>query len=327
MMNQFRRHPKVSGWLYTELHDVINEWNGYYRFDRSEKVTGLGFVRAGNVRRGPPRASLPVPGRRPVPGREAERDRCGGRSSPRSSQSGPRERAWSSGPSSTDGTRSAGARPTSARSGAWPSSPGWRGRFRRSGSRCRTSPRWPSRHHARERGGCRAPSQFHDVPRGRRTVAALGDPQGGSGELRVVRFAPDTFTSARWSLKQWNVLGGLKVDGAGHGCFEYRLPWPAGLDPEAVSGASLMLEASAKQLFGKGRDSTTPAGGDCHARAEQPRSQRNPNTYPMTGTAAYPSEVRVRTNGIAGGSFWLPDNRPTIRRPVLACATARYATS
>ncbi len=41
MMNEFRRHPKICGWLYTEHHDVINEWNGYYRFDRSAKYTGL----------------------------------------------------------------------------------------------------------------------------------------------------------------------------------------------------------------------------------------------------------------------------------------------
>ena len=41
MMNEFRRHPKVCGWLYTEHHDVINEWNGYYRYDRSDKETGL----------------------------------------------------------------------------------------------------------------------------------------------------------------------------------------------------------------------------------------------------------------------------------------------
>ena len=33
--------PKLAGWLYTEHHDVINEWNGYWRFDRSEKFTGL----------------------------------------------------------------------------------------------------------------------------------------------------------------------------------------------------------------------------------------------------------------------------------------------
>ena len=34
-VNSFRRHPKIAGWLYTEHHDVINEWNGYWRFDRT----------------------------------------------------------------------------------------------------------------------------------------------------------------------------------------------------------------------------------------------------------------------------------------------------
>ena len=32
MLNTFRMFPKVAGWLYTEHHDVINEWNGYWRF-------------------------------------------------------------------------------------------------------------------------------------------------------------------------------------------------------------------------------------------------------------------------------------------------------
>jgi hypothetical protein len=40
MLDEFRRHPKTAGWLYTEHHDVINEWNGYVRADRSEKETG-----------------------------------------------------------------------------------------------------------------------------------------------------------------------------------------------------------------------------------------------------------------------------------------------
>src|SRR5512132_4230495 len=41
-VDAFRRHPKLSGWLYTEHHDVINEWNGYWRFDRTNKETGVG---------------------------------------------------------------------------------------------------------------------------------------------------------------------------------------------------------------------------------------------------------------------------------------------
>ena len=41
MMDAFRRHPKCCGWLYTEHHDVINEWNGYVQYDRSPKIDGL----------------------------------------------------------------------------------------------------------------------------------------------------------------------------------------------------------------------------------------------------------------------------------------------
>ncbi len=44
MMNELRMHPKVAGWLYTEHHDVINEWNGYYKFNRTNKYTGLEHI-------------------------------------------------------------------------------------------------------------------------------------------------------------------------------------------------------------------------------------------------------------------------------------------
>ena len=50
------------------------------------------------------------------------------------------------------------------------------------------------------------------------------------GNVRCLRFGPGTFASAQWSLKQWNVLDGLKANGAGHGHFEYRVPWPADLE-------------------------------------------------------------------------------------------------
>jgi hypothetical protein len=41
MINEFRKRPIIAGFLFTEFHDVINEWNGYYRFDRSKKEFGL----------------------------------------------------------------------------------------------------------------------------------------------------------------------------------------------------------------------------------------------------------------------------------------------
>ncbi len=47
MMNEFRKRLKIAGFLFTEFHDVINEWNGYYRFDRSKKMFGLDEILPG----------------------------------------------------------------------------------------------------------------------------------------------------------------------------------------------------------------------------------------------------------------------------------------
>src|SRR4029079_3625290 len=67
----------------------------------------------------------------------------------------------------------------------------------------------------------------------------------------VSRIDPKTFSDSRWSLEQWNVLDGLKGNGAGAGYFEYRLPWPKDVSLSDVAGATFVVEASAKQLFGK----------------------------------------------------------------------------
>ncbi|MCQ2447122.1 MAG: glycoside hydrolase family 2, partial [Clostridia bacterium] len=40
MINEFRLHDLLSGFVFTEFHDVVNEFNGYYRIDNSEKVFG-----------------------------------------------------------------------------------------------------------------------------------------------------------------------------------------------------------------------------------------------------------------------------------------------
>ncbi|MCK4237378.1 MAG: hypothetical protein KAX38_09695, partial [Candidatus Krumholzibacteria bacterium] len=41
MVNEFRRRPKNAGFVFTEFHDVTDEWNGYYRYDRTPKEWGL----------------------------------------------------------------------------------------------------------------------------------------------------------------------------------------------------------------------------------------------------------------------------------------------
>ena len=138
-----------------------------------------------------------------------------------------------------------------------------------------------------------------------------------AGRARVVRFAPSSFREAKWSLKQWNVLDGLKVNGAGHGWFEYRLPWPAGLEVRNVGGATFLLEASAKELFAKDREGSTFRDVDYMRGEGVAHRSQNPNSYPMTDTEPYPSAMRLRVNGVAAGVFELPDD-PADHRGILS---------
>src|SRR5262249_44662177 len=101
---------------------------------------------------------------------------------------------------------------------------------------------------------------------------------------RIATVPATAVSGGRWSLKQWTVLD-QKLDGAGSGWFEYRVPWPAGLDARSVTGATFLVEASAKRLNGKDRDTTASAGDYMRGGGFHDRS-RNPNSYPMT--SAFP---------------------------------------
>ena len=88
--------------------------------------------------------------------------------------------------------------------------------------------------------------------------------EGGNEPSHVVRIDPARFDTAAWSLKQWNVMDGLKVNGAGSGFFQYRVPWPAGggLRQAPLDRLVFVAEVSAKELFGKDRDNAYPMAGD-----------------------------------------------------------------
>jgi len=317
MMNEFRRHPKVCGWLYTEHHDVINEWNGYYRFDRTEKLTGLDEIVPGMSLRdlhGPFYLSTGGDLCRDVkPGEEVTVP------------------LWAS-----------------FLTGQAPS-PQLRLRVRLTGWDTLGRSQWFSQtvqsiefqpwlskeleplrvtmpdHRALVLMTLILEDQSGQVLQRNFTTFLVGDGPAPRDEqldlegarARVLRFSPARFSSAQWSLKQWNVLDGLKVNGAGAGYFEFRLPWPAGLDAGSVAGATLVLEASAKRLFGKDRIGAATEDGDFMRGKGTHDPSANPNSYPMTDTVRSPSAVRIRIGGEAIGQFDLP-NDPADHRGILS---------
>jgi hypothetical protein len=316
MLNEFRRHPKVAGWLYTEHHDVINEWNGYYRYDRSEKFTGLeDFVPGMTLKdlHGPYYLST---------GSELCRD-----AKPGETVDVPMFASFMTGQAPGDrlvvrtelyGWNDLGQRETYSH-----------------GSRPLEFEPWLNRELPPLRVSLPSKpalavlaltleSEAGVVLHRNFTTFLVGDGTAPREEgrevdgkgLHLVRFAPSSFTAAEWSQKQWNVLEGLKVNGAGHGYFEYRLPWPAGLDPTSVAGATVVVEASAKVLFGKDREGAVVEGDFMRGKGTHDPSA-NPNAYPMTDTVRHPSAVRIQLNGVTAAAVTLPDD-PADHRGVLS---------
>ena len=316
-IDAFRRHPKLSGWLYTEHHDVINEWNGYWRFDRSWKETGLGEIVEGMSLRDlhsplyvavgdPDLSRVARPGERiDVPlfasfltGSSAFGDSLVLRAE---------LYGWNTlGDRRTHATvvrrvpfRAWMAAPLAPISVAMPNEPAVAVLAVR----------------LEDAAGSVLQRNFT-------TFIVEGDSPAERGldagtRARVVRVPATSVRDSRWSLKQWTVLGDKKLNGAGSGFFEYRIPWPTGLSARDVASATFLVEASAKRLNGKDRDTTAAAnddymrGGGFHDRS------RNPNSYPMTSATPFPSAVTVRVNGAVAGRWELHDD-PADSRGILS---------
>jgi len=317
MMNEFRRHPEICGWLYTEHHDVINEWNGYYKYDRSDKYTGMSELIEG--------MSL-----RDLHGQfylASERELC------RNFKPGENIQVPLYASFMTDaavggnlklraelfGWDTFGRREIYSRYERTVSYSPWMNKELKPISI--TMPGKPAvavLSMALEDGS-------GNVLHRNFTTYLVSDGESpreetitsNSRNIKVVRLAPKSFRKADWSLKQWNVLEGLKVNGAGAGYFEYSLPWPIGLKAEDVAEAGFLAEVSAKQLFGKDREGSRKREGDFMRGKGTHDPSSNPNSYPMTDETRYPSAVRIRVAGRSVGTFDLQDD-PADHRGILS---------
>jgi len=326
MMNAFRRHPQICGWLYTEHHDVINEWNGYWRYDRSQKFTGVEELVPGMSLRDLHSDCYIAMGeelcQEVKPGQQVSvplyvsllTDRIPNQDlTLRSSM-----RAWDN----LGRVRNLAARGAARGGGA-----GGGVRVACSPWMCKTieplevtMPQEPAvvvlSVQLEDRSGAVVARNF--------TTFAVRDGQQPRDETitqrqrktRVLRVAPKDFKKAEWSVKQWNVFDGLKVNGAGVGYFEYQIAWPVDLKVEDIAAASFRAEVSAKQLFGKDRQGAQQEGDFMRGEGTHDPSS-NPNSYPMTDEKTYPSAVRVRIAGQIVGTFELPDD-PADHRGILS---------
>jgi hypothetical protein len=84
-----------------------------------------------------------------------------------------------------------------------------------------------------------------------------------------------------------------------------------------IDYVSLLLEASAKQLFGKDKPKSENMEGDYMRGKGTFDNGLNPNSYPMTDETKFPSNIRIRVNGEFVGSYALEDD-PADHRGILS---------
>ncbi len=302
MINTFRKYPKIAGWLYTEHHDVINEWNGYWRFDRSEKFTGMGQLvpgmtlndlhsevylstgneitftaKAGSVLKIPLYLSVMT-------------DRDYGDRLTISYQIELHDRLGNT--TSIDGE----SRQISYKPYMQETLDPWQIQVPTEGGLAIIQMKV---------------TDMDDMVL-QYNFASLEIVDGQTSD-QIFSVSPGEFQRAEFSAKQWNILDGLKACGTGKGFFEYRIP-VTGVTANQGE-AYFIAELSSKELFVK--DQQDFDRDQDYMRGSRVAPSSNPNSYPMTDEQMFPSEVSIWINGHKMHEIVLPDD-PADHRGILS---------
>lgn len=278
MMNTFRMHPKMAGWLYTEHHDVINEWNGYWRFDRSKKITGLSelgmedqdlhsliYLSNGQNITYKVKANAVVD----IPMFMSNTTSWAGNATIEVSLN------------ATDylGNKfenKVGSLPLLL--DAWMQKK--LDDFKEMAPA--TNGIYQVRFVLKDESG----KVLH-----RNFVSLIVEEGESPATTKVIEVSPKNYTQSSWSTKQWSVLDGKKMNGAGKGFFEYTFTTNS-----KVKKAYLLFELGAKQLFVKDMDNSEIKDDNYMLGAKADPSQ-NPNSYPMSDTKTFQSKINIYLNG------------------------------
>jgi hypothetical protein len=311
MINTFRKYPKVAGWLYTEHHDVINEWNGYWRYDRSNKFTGLEEMVEGMSLKD---LHSPI-------------YLSTGNEISKTVKPNERVRVPLYLSSMTDRSDLGDKLTLQVKMYGYDAI----GQKKTWETRTETVPYKPYINQEIEALLLTMPNEKAVV-----TLAlTLQDQAGNDLHHNVMNFIVEApipqeinlpsgkkahllsveakdFSQAKWSAKQWNVMEGAKVNGTGSGYFEYRFKLPQ----NDFGNATFIAELGAKQLFVKDIDQEK-IKDDNYMLGARVAPDKNPNSYPMTDETLFPSLVSVSVNGIFAQQVELPDD-PADHRGVLS---------
>ncbi|WP_282942574.1 sugar-binding domain-containing protein [Paenibacillus sp. RC67] len=311
MINEFRRHDKLCGFIFTEFHDVINEFNGYYRMDRQEKDFGYGEFCPGMslqdlhspdfiVIDGPPCQTV-------SPGEDIEvpllASSYSGRYHGQSLQL-----KWELYYDSLEGKTIAGMGELEI---------AWDGYGVRPLETVQL--KMPQVDAVAVLAVVLQTTEGTVITRNFITFdVQSGDSNGVyavEGEWLSIR--PAAYTSAQWDF-EWKALFEQKVNGGGAGFFEYEISLPENNNTSSVGEIEVLFEAGAKVVLGKDKEMITAKPHDIsymHGAKMDPGM--NINSYFMTDESYHPSYVDVSVDGEYLRKLYLQDD-PADSRGVLS---------
>ncbi|MFC4811933.1 glycoside hydrolase family 2 protein [Paenibacillus sp. GCM10023250] len=303
MMNEFRRHDKMCGFVFTELRDVTNEFNGYYRLNGGEKFFGYeGYVPGMTL------ADLHAPDFIVIDAPPCQTAKAGTRLSVPLLQSSYSDRyhgqklllSWELWHDNL-GTRVTGDRGVVELD--------WNG-FGVKPIEAPIAFDLPKQDALavlaltlRAADGTVVTRNFvtFDVRGGGETP--VYDAAGRFVAVPVTGFAEQTFPY------QWNAIQGGKANGGKAGAFVYDVQLPDAGELPLLQRAHLYFEASAKRLLARNVEGAREkAHGIDFMHGADAAVEYNANTYYMTDDERHESRISVLVDGEEVASFLLPDN-------------------
>lgn len=306
MINTFRKYPKVGGWLYTEHHDVINEWNGYWRFDRSEKETGLGEILPGmslNDLHADVYLSTGVDISRSVEGGETVEV--------------PLYLSVMTGEDLGENLKINYSLSTT----------NYIGETEKNLVSSMEVPYVPWMQEVLSPLLITVPDLSGVSLLAFEVTTAEGKVLSRNfmhfiisssqkiEKVDVLSKAAKDYATAEFSKKSWGVMKGKKINGAGKGYIEYNIDVPGDFNLGRVGEVYFLAELSAKELFVK--DQEEYDRNQDFMRGSLVANSSNPNSYPMTDETMFPSRIKVSVNGFNSLTTTLADD-PADHRGVLS---------
>jgi hypothetical protein len=305
MMNVFRKYPKMSGWLYTEHHDVINEWNGYWRFDRSMKYTGLDQLSPGMTDRDFHSLVYITTGQDITKTVSANEEVEVPIFVSVMDDITVTDNAFQL-EYSLEGVDNLGNfQKISSSSIHLPFKPWMQQNFEP------LKIKMPS-----SNGLYNLNLVLKDKTNGKIYHRNFMSFDVRNGQLptntTVLSKNPNEYENSKWSFKSWDAMDGLKSNGAGSGHTTYVFEG----NIKKAKSAYILMELGAKELFVKDREGSEIKNTDYMLGARAEPSQ-NKNSYPMTDEDKFSSEVEILINGKSSRKIKLEDD-PADHRGILS---------